>query len=121
MNPASTAWDWYFSHQKPCWCLVTLTDGSQVYGLFGEKSFAGDQPEYRDLYLEEAFQLLDDGQWAPMEDTGGVLIMPELQRFPPDRCELVVVKTGPGGSPGIEDGMTVPWIISRVGVAEATG
>lgn len=49
----------------------------QIYGAFGAKSFAGDQPECRDLYLEETFRLFDDGQWAPMEDTGGVLIMPE--------------------------------------------
>ncbi len=67
----------YFSQQKACWVLVTLKEGTQVFGLFGESSFAGDQPECRDLYLEETFRLFDDGQWAPMEDTGGVLIMPE--------------------------------------------
>lgn len=75
IHPTPTAWDWYFSQQKPCWVLVTLKDGSQVYGLFGAKSFAGDQPECRDLHLEETFRLLDDGQWAPMEDIGGVLIV----------------------------------------------
>jgi hypothetical protein len=90
IHPTPTAWEWYFSQQKPCWVLVTLKDGAQVYGFFGEKSFAGDQPEFRDLYLEESFQLLDDGQWAPMEDTGGVLIMAdqiatiEFRKFIPE-------------------------------------
>ena len=27
------------------------------------------------LYLEAQFRPLEDGQWAPVEDTGGVLIM----------------------------------------------
>lgn len=77
IHRAPTAWDYYFSQQMPCWCLVSLKDGSQVYGLCAGNSFAGDHPEFRDLYLEEAFELLDDGQWAPMDDTGGVLIMPD--------------------------------------------
>jgi Family of unknown function (DUF6338) len=70
-----TAWDWYFRQEKPSWMLVTLKNGSQVYGLFGKDSFAGDDPEFRDLYLQATFRLLPDGQWAPLEDTGGVLIM----------------------------------------------
>jgi hypothetical protein len=70
-----TAWDSYFSQEKPAWVLVTLKDGSFVYGLFGKKSFASDDPDCRDLYLEAAYDQLADGQWAPREDTGGVLIM----------------------------------------------
>ena len=77
VHPTPTAWDWYFSQQKPCWVSVTLKDGSHVYGLFlnKEESFAGDDPEHRDLYLEATFRLLPNDEWAPVEDTGGVLIM----------------------------------------------
>ena len=72
-----TAWDWYFSRQEPCWALVTLRSGFQVYGLLGAASFAGDDPGHRDLYLEASYRILPTGDWAPVEDTAGVLIMPD--------------------------------------------
>ena len=74
-HPIPTAWDWHFSQGKPYWALVTLKDGSQVYGLFGRRSFAGDNPQQRDLYLEETYRLLETGDWAPEEDSAGVLIL----------------------------------------------
>lgn len=70
-----TAWDAYFSQHKPAWLLVTLKDGTYVYGFFGKKSFASDDPDCRDLFLETAYEQLPDGQWAPLRDTAGVLIM----------------------------------------------
>ena len=69
------AWDWYFSRSKPCWVVVTLRDRSRVLGLFHSNSFASDDPAQRDLYLQAQYRLLDNGEWAPMEDTAGVLIM----------------------------------------------
>lgn len=47
---------------------------SRVFGLFSSESCAGDDPQERDLYLEEQFQPTDSGEWAPVEDSGGVLI-----------------------------------------------
>lgn len=75
IDPAPTAWDWHFSQGKPYWVVVTLVDGSRVYGLFGMRSFAGDDPAHRDLYLEAEFRPVETGEWAPVEDTAGVLIM----------------------------------------------
>jgi len=43
--------------------------------LFHSHSFAASDPDHRDLYLEAQFRPLEDGQWAPVEDTGGVLMM----------------------------------------------
>jgi Family of unknown function (DUF6338) len=68
------AWDWYFSRSHPCWVTVTMTDQSRVFGLYHGRSFAGSDPEHRDLYLEAQFRLLATGEWAPIEDTAGVLI-----------------------------------------------
>lgn len=70
-----TAWDWKFSQGKSAWARVTLKSGSIVYGLFGEGSFAGSDTERRDLFLVATYRLLDNGEWAPEEDTEGVLIM----------------------------------------------
>jgi hypothetical protein len=71
------AWDWLFSQEKPYWVTVTLKNGSRIFGLYGEHSRAGSDAERRDLYLEATFRLLPNGEWAPMEDTAGALIMPE--------------------------------------------
>lgn len=70
-----TAWDWFFSQQRPVWAIVTLKSGARIYGLFGKKSFAGNDPERRDLYLEATFRVLQNGEWAPNEDTAGALIL----------------------------------------------
>jgi hypothetical protein len=75
IHPIACAWDWHFSRAKPYWVLVTLKDGTRVYGLFGTRSFAASDPEKRDLYLEEQFRPMETGDWAPVEDTGGVLIL----------------------------------------------
>ena len=53
---------------------MTLKDGSRVYGLYGLQSYAGDDPAERDLYLEVQFRPTDTGDWAPVEDSGGVLV-----------------------------------------------
>jgi hypothetical protein len=77
IDPTPTAWDWHFSRAKPYWVLVTLKDGSRIYGLFGYQSFAGDDPANHDLYLERAYRPIGEGEyteWAPVEDSAGVLI-----------------------------------------------
>jgi hypothetical protein len=77
IHPTPTAWDWHFSQSKPYWVLVTLKSGDRVYGLFGTRSFAGDDPNHRDLYIEAVFRLLETDEWAPVEDSAGILIAPD--------------------------------------------
>jgi hypothetical protein len=72
-----TAWDYLFAKREPYWVVVILKDGARIYGLYGLKSFAGDEPGQRDLYLEATYRPTDKGDWAPVEDTGGVLITAE--------------------------------------------
>lgn len=75
IHPIPMAWDWLFSQEKPYWALVTLKNGSRLYGLYGLRSYAGSDPERRDLYLEAMFRVVQSGDWAPVEDTAGVLVM----------------------------------------------
>lgn len=72
-----SAWDYHFSRQLPYWVIVTLKDGSRVYGLFGYRSFAGDDPKERDLYLEAVCVPKEDGEWMPVEGNGGILLKAE--------------------------------------------
>lgn len=69
-----TSWDFKFEKEAPCWIIVRLRDGSSVCGFFGNRSFAGDDPEERDLYIEAVFVPRDGGHWQPVADTGGILI-----------------------------------------------
>ena len=64
-----------FSQARPCWVLVTLKNGSRICGLYGIQSFAGSDPKDRDLYLQATYRLVvETGDWAPVEDTAGILI-----------------------------------------------
>lgn len=75
VHPVPRAWDWHFSRERPSWVLVRLKDGTPIFGVFHERSFAASDPQNRDIYLEAQFRLLEGGEWAPVEDTDGVLIM----------------------------------------------
>lgn len=52
-----------------------MKNGSRVHGLFGTRSFAGESSEQRDVYIEAVYRIEKTGDWAPVEDSGGVLIM----------------------------------------------
>ena len=77
VHPIPTAWDYHFSRSLPYWVIVRLQDGSSVYGLYGYNSFAGDDPAERDLYIEAMFTPTPSGEWAPVEDSGGIIIKAE--------------------------------------------
>lgn len=85
-----TAWDYRFEQEQPSWIIVRLKDGSSVYGFFGNRSFAGDDPAERDLLIEAVFRPNDDGHWQPVADTDGILIKAseiatiEFRRFASD-------------------------------------
>ena len=77
VHPVPTAWDFQFARGKPYWVVVTMKDGSRVFGLYGYQSFAGDEPSERDLYLEAVFEPTNTGEWAPVQDSGGIIIKAE--------------------------------------------
>lgn len=70
-----TSWDWRFSKMKePHWILVTLKDGSMVSGWFGSSSFASSDSSERDLYIEQLYEIGDEGKWVPTAEGKGSLI-----------------------------------------------
>lgn len=75
INPIPNGWDWVFSRTEPCYVLVTLTDGAQVAGYFGGRSMASSDPERKDIFLEEAYTVPDDGTpWEAVAESLGVYI-----------------------------------------------
>lgn len=71
-----TAWDWQFGRMdEPHWMLVTLRDGSQVAGYFGSRSYASSDPGERDLFVEQLWEIPEDGStWQPLRPGQGILI-----------------------------------------------
>jgi len=73
-----TAWDYKFSKTiNPVSVLITLTDDSQVSGIFGSESFASSSESERDIYLEEMFILDADSNWRSADSSCGLLIAGE--------------------------------------------
>ena len=74
IHPSPTAWDYVFSRQEDSWVIVTLKNGSIIYGLYSFSSFASSDTDERDLYIEKVFTIGDNSQWIPNEQSKGILI-----------------------------------------------
>lgn len=72
-HPVETAWEWVFSQGTWLWATVTLTDGSDVEGIFGDKSMASSNSDRQDLYLQRYF-VKDGGQLVPIDNDAGIWI-----------------------------------------------
>lgn len=74
INPTPTAWDYYFAKQKPSWVIVTLLEGSKIYGRFDSSSFASSDRDERDIYIEEVYGIDKENNWIKNELSDGVLV-----------------------------------------------
>lgn len=70
-----TAWDYKFSNIEDSeWVIVTLNNGTTIYGLYGSKSFSSAEPEERDLYLQEIYTISEGGEWIKDKKSDGILL-----------------------------------------------
>jgi len=74
ISPIPTGWDWIFGLEDPLFVLVTLKDGTKLVGFFGEDSMASSEPGQRDLYLEKAFTIPEEGPWVEVAGSRGIYI-----------------------------------------------
>src|SRR5207249_735467 len=57
-----SSWDVAFSSQQQYFFVrAKLRSGKRVGGVFGQRSFASAYPEPQDLFLEQAWELAEDG------------------------------------------------------------
>jgi len=90
----STAWDYYFSQEEPCWILVTLKDGSRIGGRFFKDSFVSSPPF--DLYIEETWKIDKEGKFKERVDgTKGFIV-----KYEDIKCIEFFEKKGTGGGNG---------------------
>jgi hypothetical protein len=71
-HPIGCAWDWRFSGISECWVLVVLKNEAKWAGYLGGDSFISSDPAERDIYLQQVYEVQDDGKWKPR--TSGVWI-----------------------------------------------
>ncbi len=75
-HPIQKPWDFVFSQKIPYWIVVKLKDGTKIAGSYDEKSFASSNPSEEQLYLEEHWEINNNGGFEkPRESTGGILIL----------------------------------------------
>ncbi len=72
LNPVHvmpTAWDWKFGEMGSEWVLVTLKNGTQFAGLFGNQSFAASDPAERDIYIQWVYDIDEEENWISRGET----------------------------------------------------
>jgi hypothetical protein len=75
INPIPKAWDSFFGKRKPCFMIVHIKNGQVIGGLYAYDSAASSYPEKEDLYLQEIWELDDDGKFTkPVDGTMGLLV-----------------------------------------------
>lgn len=74
INPIPTGWDWKFSRINSCFVIITLKDGSEIGGLFGENSMASSDANQRDIYVEKVYKIIKDGPWEEVENSQGIYV-----------------------------------------------
>jgi hypothetical protein len=75
INPIPKAWDVFFGKRQPCFMMVHLKNGQIIGGLYAYESAASSYPEKEDLYLQELWELDDEGRFEkPIDGTMGLLV-----------------------------------------------
>lgn len=89
-----TAWDGKLSKfNKKHWVLITLTDGTHFGGYCGSESWFSSDPNDRDIYIEETYEI-DGDTWIVKERNNGIYIPADkvqLIEFQPDGPETMEV------------------------------
>lgn len=82
INPIPTAWDYKFSNLKQGRRItVALNDGKYIRGIYYNKSMASSDDGYKDLYLEEVWQLGDNDNWVRVVGSDGIWISPNVIKW----------------------------------------
>ena len=82
LHPIETAWDWKFNPmQDRQWVIITLKDGTYFGGFCGTESFISSEPNERDLYIQQIYDIDDDGTWQLRKGTGVLVAGGQVSRI----------------------------------------
>jgi hypothetical protein len=75
LHPIQKPWDYVFGKKKPYWVIVHLKDGRRIGGAYSFNSFSSSYPAPEQIYLEELWQLDQDGRFIKkIERSNGIII-----------------------------------------------
>jgi len=75
VNTLPKPWDFYFDQRKPCWMILRLKSGGMIGGFFGSDSYATAYPHPEQVYLEQIWQLDNDGKFVKkIDNTRGAIV-----------------------------------------------
>lgn len=74
-----TAWDWKFARLQEAWVLVVLKDGTQFAGYCGCGFFFSSDPNERDLYIEQVYDVGQNNEWSRQTDKGVLITYGEIR------------------------------------------
>lgn len=66
------AWDYAFHNSFSHFIVVTLIDGSQIFGWYSTNSIASSEPDQRDIFIEKTYSYNDT--WKEIEPSEGIWI-----------------------------------------------
>lgn len=76
VNLIQKPWDFVFRSDESSWVIVHLADGRKLGGRFDTDSFASSYPSEEQIYLEEVWELDENGRFLkPIERSKGVIIL----------------------------------------------
>ena len=64
IHPTPSAWDWTFSDLNEQYVLVKLKNGAMFGGFLGADSFISSDPNERDMYIVEIFEIDAENKWV---------------------------------------------------------
>lgn len=75
ISPIKSAWDFYFDKRKSCWVIINLKTNEKIGGIYSSKSFSSSYPCKEQIYLEELWQIDNNGKFIKKVDrSSGILI-----------------------------------------------
>lgn len=78
IHPIQKPWDYIFSKKCVFWIIVHLKDKRRIGGKFDINSFASSYPSKEQIYLEEVWELDEEGKFIqPLERSNGIVILGE--------------------------------------------
>lgn len=76
VHPTRRAYDFAFGdNRSESFVIVTFSDGTLVYGYFGQNSLAASDGERSDIYLERLYDVKEDGTWVATEPAKSALLL----------------------------------------------
>lgn len=64
VHPTPSAWDWTFADFNEQFVLVKLKNGTLFGGFMGKESFVSSDPEERDIYIQEIYEIDKKNRWT---------------------------------------------------------